>query len=60
MSWLYQETCLRHLSRNWRYGRPLVDDALNRKKFQDAERWRKKHNHRRNLWRDMKAVGWSV
>ena len=23
-------------------------------------RWRKKHNRRRNLWRDMKAIGLSV
>ena len=27
----YLETCRRHLSLNWRYGRPLVDDALKRK-----------------------------
>jgi len=27
----YLETCRRHLSRNWRYGRPLVADALKRK-----------------------------
>ena len=38
----YLETCRRHLSRNWRYGRPLVDDALNRKEFQDVERWLEK------------------
>jgi hypothetical protein len=38
----YLETCRRHLSQNWRYGRPLVDDAFNRKKFQDAERWLEK------------------
>ncbi|MGB9439722.1 MAG: hypothetical protein WCB15_17370 [Desulfobacterales bacterium] len=38
----YLETCRRHLSRNWRYGRPLVDDALKRKEFQDAERWLEK------------------
>ncbi len=38
----YLETCRRHLSRNWRYGRPLVEDALKRKEFQDAERWLEK------------------
>ena len=36
------ETCRRHLSQNWRYGRPLIDDALNRKEFQEAERWLEK------------------
>jgi hypothetical protein len=35
----YLETCREHLGHNWRYGRPLVDDALNRKEFQEAERW---------------------
>jgi hypothetical protein len=25
-----------------------------------VSRWRKKHNRRRNLWRDMKAIGLSV
>ena len=35
----YLETCQHHLDRNWRYGRPLIDDALNRKKFQEAEQW---------------------
>ena len=35
----YLETCRHHLDRNWRYGRPLIDEALNRKKFQEAEQW---------------------
>jgi hypothetical protein len=35
----YLETCRQYLGHNWRYGRPLVDDALNRKEFQEAERW---------------------
>jgi hypothetical protein len=35
----YLETCRRHLDYNWRYGRPLVDDALNRNEFQEAEQW---------------------
>lgn len=35
----YLETCREHLSQNWRYGRPLIDDALNRKEYQEAERW---------------------
>lgn len=35
----YLETCRRHLDTNWRYGRPLIDDALNRKKFQETEQW---------------------
>ncbi|MBT8364399.1 MAG: hypothetical protein KJP23_06800 [Deltaproteobacteria bacterium] len=38
----YLGTCRRHLNHNWRYGRPLVDDALNRKDFQEAERWLEK------------------
>jgi len=38
----YLETCQRHLDHNWRYGRPLVDDALNRNEYQEAERWLKK------------------
>ena len=36
------ETCRRHLDHNWRYGRPLVDDALNRNEYQEAERWLEK------------------
>ena len=35
----YLETCRHHLGHNWRYGRPLIDDALNRNEFQEAERW---------------------
>ena len=27
------------MDHNWRYGRPLIDDALNRNEFQEAERW---------------------
>ena len=38
----YLETCRRHLDRNWRYGRPLIEDALNRGEFQEAERWLEK------------------
>jgi hypothetical protein len=38
----YLETCRRHLGHNWRYGRPLIDDALNRNEFQEAERWLEK------------------
>jgi len=38
----YLETCRRHLNRNWRYGRPLIDDALNRSVFQEAEQWLEK------------------
>jgi hypothetical protein len=34
---------------------------LNQKTYNALlSRWRKKHNRRRNLWRDMKAVGLSV
>ena len=33
----YLETCRRYLSSNWRYGRPLIDDALDRKEIQEAE-----------------------
>ena len=35
----YLETCRQHLVQNWRYGRPLVDDAVNRKDYQEAESW---------------------
>ena len=35
----YLETCRRHLGHNWRYGRPLINDALNRNEFREAERW---------------------
>jgi hypothetical protein len=38
----YLESCRRHLGHNWRYGRPLVDDAFNREEFQEAERWLEK------------------
>jgi len=38
----YLETCRRHLSHNWRYGRALVDDAFNREDFQETERWLEK------------------
>jgi hypothetical protein len=38
----YLETCRSHLDHNWRYGRPLIDDALNRNEFQGAERWLEK------------------
>lgn len=31
------ETCRKHLGRNWRYGRPLIDDALNQGDYQKAE-----------------------
>ncbi|CAB1059409.1 hypothetical protein D1BOALGB6SA_4171 [Olavius sp. associated proteobacterium Delta 1] len=33
------ETCRNHLDHNWQYGRPLIDDAINRKEFQEAEQW---------------------
>ena len=33
----YLETCRKHLDDNWRYGRPLIDDALERDRFKDAE-----------------------
>ncbi|HEA68914.1 MAG TPA: hypothetical protein ENI07_19190 [Desulfobacterales bacterium] len=33
----YLETCRKHLTKNWRYGRPLVDDALKQNDFQKAE-----------------------
>jgi hypothetical protein len=35
----YLETCRRHLDRNWRYGRPLIDAAYKRNQFQEAEQW---------------------
>ena len=38
----YLESCRRHLSQNWRYGRPLVDDAFNQKDFKEADRWLEK------------------
>jgi hypothetical protein len=38
----YLETCRRHLVQNWRYGRPLVDDAVDRKDYQKAESWLEK------------------
>jgi hypothetical protein len=38
----YLETCRRHLDRNWRYGRPLIDDAFKRNQYQEAERWLEK------------------
>ncbi|MCK4488219.1 MAG: hypothetical protein KAU38_15855 [Desulfobacterales bacterium] len=31
------ETCRKHLGRNWRYGRPLIDDAVNQGDYQKAE-----------------------
>jgi len=33
----YLETCRKHLARNWRYGRPLIDDALDQGDYQKAE-----------------------
>ena len=33
------ETCRLHLNQNWRYGRALIDNALNRNEFQEAEQW---------------------
>ena len=33
------ETCRKHLDHNWQYGRPLIDYAINRKEFQEAEQW---------------------
>ncbi len=33
------ETCRNHLDHNWIYGRPLIDDAINRKEFLEAEQW---------------------
>ncbi len=36
------ETCQHHLKHNWRYGRPLIDDAYKRNQFQEAEQWLEK------------------
>jgi hypothetical protein len=33
----YLESCQKHLQNNWRYGKPLVDDALSRKEYRAAE-----------------------
>ena len=33
----YLESCRRHLADNWHYGRPLIDDALNRNKVMESE-----------------------
>lgn len=33
------ETCRKYLDQNWHYGRPLIDDAISRKEFQEAELW---------------------
>ena len=33
----YLESCRKHVAKNWRYGKPLVDDSLSRKNFQEAE-----------------------
>jgi len=33
----YLETCRKHLAGNWQYGRPLIDDAINRGDYQEAE-----------------------
>jgi len=33
----YLETCRKHLGANWRYGRPLIDEAISRGDFQEAE-----------------------
>lgn len=33
----YLESCRKHLAKNWRYGLPLVDDALNQNNYQLAE-----------------------
>jgi hypothetical protein len=33
----YLETCRVHLADNWRYGRAVIDEALNRDEFQEAE-----------------------
>ena len=38
----YLETCRSHLDHNWRYGRPLIDDAYKRNQFQEAEQWLEK------------------
>ena len=33
----YLETCRKHLAGNWQYGRALIDDAVNRGNYQEAE-----------------------
>jgi len=33
----YLETCRKHLASNWRYGRPLIDDAISQGDYQKAE-----------------------
>jgi len=33
----YLESCRKYLDKNWRYGRPLVDEALKQNDFQKAE-----------------------
>ncbi|MCK4506598.1 MAG: hypothetical protein KAW14_13370 [Candidatus Aegiribacteria sp.] len=33
----YLETCRKHLARNWRYGQPLIDDAVDKEDYQKAE-----------------------
>jgi len=33
----YIESCRKHLEKNWRYGKPLVEDALLHKNYQTAE-----------------------
>ena len=33
----YLESCRKHLEKNWRYGKPLVDDALSHNNFKEAE-----------------------
>lgn len=33
----YLETCRAHLSKNWRYGKPLIKDALQKGDFREAE-----------------------
>jgi hypothetical protein len=38
----YLETCQHQLRHNWRYGRPLIDDAYKRNQFQEAEQWLEK------------------
>ena len=33
----YLETCRKHLASNWRYGRPLIDDAISQGDYRKAE-----------------------
>jgi hypothetical protein len=33
----YLETCRTHLAQNWRYGRPLIEEALGHKDYRSAE-----------------------